>query len=518
MLQERRRRKKRKRTPEIAVGVLSALALAGVGWYAWPLIAGAKPAPRQAAVEVREERAAAKAEQLSGYAAAMTGAEPIALRAMPAGVSLLVHLRPAELWSDRWADVRAATGPLAPWAAAALEELTGYPPAAVRECTVGWSLGPRGSVPEACAVVTFAAPTPRAALMAGLPGRESADFAAPLKVADGTARMPLIDPADPASAVGVAVAPFANAPELDPAAALAARSVEGLLPATDRRGPLTVVFQPLDLELHRDTLLPAPVRPFADAVREAFGDWCEAAAVGIAPAADGGGVMLTLAVRGTTDDVASTLGPTAAEQLDALPGRAALPRPHARPGDRRPPAAGGTAARDARRGPRRPRGRGGGPRLPGERGFAGNGRTELALASLLTWDASLTGPPAATVSVADDPADPATLLEKLDRPVEVDFRRTPLQEAFQAIADQAGFVMNLDGAAIRDAGMTRNMPQEFALGPAPAKDAVARILANHPKLAVVADEPPGTLLVTTPGGAAARGLTPLPLGPAAGGM
>ena len=66
-----------------------------------------------------------------------------------------------------------------------MEGLTGYPPEAMRECTVGWALGPRGSVPEACAVVTFASPRPRAELTASLPGRKSAEFAAPMKLAAG---------------------------------------------------------------------------------------------------------------------------------------------------------------------------------------------------------------------------------------------------------------------------------------------------------------------------------------------
>ena len=518
VLKRRRRSKKRRRTPEIAVGVLSAIAVGYAGWALYPRFAGGRQAPRQAATEVREERAAAKAEQLSGYAAAMPGAEPIPLRAMPAGVSLLVHLHPTELWSDRWATVRQATGPLAPWAAGALEELTGYPPEAMRDCTVGWALGPRGSLPEACAVVTFAAPKGRTDLMASLPGRESAEFAAPLKLAAGRAYLPLTDPADPNAAVGLAVAPAAAAGELDPAAALTARSVEGLLPATDRRGPLTVLFQPLDLDLHRDTLLPEPVRPLADAVRLAFGDWCEAAAVGLGPAEADGGVTLTLAVRGTTDDVASTLGPTAAVKLGALPAdllahvRTLAP---ATAGRRRlvgrlPAMV--AAAVAARVGGAEGRVYRASAALPEAAG------PNLALASLLTWDAALTGPPAAAVAATDAPEDTATLLERLDRPVLADFRRTPLQEAFASLAEQAGFAVELDGAAIRDAGMTRNMPQEFTLGTVPARDAVARILANHPKLAVVVDSPPGTLLVTTADAAAARGLTPLPLAPPAGGM
>ena len=516
VLTRRRRSRRRKRTPEIAVGVLSALALAAIGWYAWPLIAGGPAAPRRASAEVREERAAAQEAERSGFAgAAESGAEPITLRAMPAGVSLLVHLRPAELWGPRWADVRAATGPLAPWAAGELERLTGFPPVELAECTVGWVLGPRGSDPQVCAVATFAAPRDRAATLAGLPGRDSTDFAAPLRIGGGTAWMPLADPADPAKLAGLAVAPAAFAPDLDPAAALTAPAVEGLLPATDRRAPLTVVFQPLDLDLHRDTLLPAPVRPLADAVRGAFAGWTESAAVGFAPARDGDGVTLTLAVRGTTDDVASTFGPRAGAELAKLP--AAL-LAHVR------------TLTPATMGRRRLVGR-----LPAMLAAAVAARTggtdgrvyraaaalpasagpNLALASLLTWDAGLAGPPATAPAVADAGPDDAPLEEKLGRPVEVDFRRTPLQEAFQFLASEAGFAVELDGAAIRDAGMTRNMPQEFALGRVSARDAVARILQNHPKLCVVADRPAGTLLVTTRDAAAAAGFAPLPLGPGA---
>ena len=252
-------------------------------------------------------------------------------------------------------------------------------------------------------------------------------------------------------------------------------------------------------------------------MRLAFGDWCEAAAVGLGPATDGGGVTLTLAVRGTTDDVASTLGPTAAAKLGELPAellahvRALAP---ATVGRRRlvgrlPAML--AAAVAARVGGAEGRVYRASAALPEAAG------PNLALASLLTWDAALTGPPAAAVAATDAPEDTATLLEKLGRSVLVDFRRTPLQEAFASLAEQAGFAVELDGAAIRDAGMTRNMPQEFTLGTVPARDAVARILANHPKLAVVADQPPGTLLVTTADAAASRGLTPLRFAPAAGG-
>ena len=528
VLTQRRRSKKRKRTPEVVVGVLSALALGAMAYFALPHLTGESGAPAEASTAVREERAAAKRDESAGFAAAGVAAlrdgdaEPITLRAMPAGVSLLVHLHPAELWGPKWTATRDATGPLADWAAAELEALTGYPPAALDECTVGWVTGPRGSVPKPCAVFTFAERPARSELVLNLPGSRTDDYAVPLQIDAATQRAYLVldDPADAAAKpIGMAVAPAEFAPDLDPAAALTAPSIEGLLPATDRAAPLTVVFQPLDLDLHRDTLFPEAVRPLADAAREAFGGWGEAVAVGFGSAAEvaGGGagsdeVAVTLAVRGTTDDVASTLGKTAGAELEALPERLLT---HVRT---LVPA---TVGRQRLVG-----------RLPAMVAAAVNGRVggaegrvyraavrlpaaagpNLALASLLTWDAGLSGVTAAPAAVAAAPADAAPLEEKLGRPVETDFRRTPLQEAFRFIAGEAGFPIDIDGTAIRDAGMTQNIPQEFALGRVPARDGISRILQNHPKLCVVADQPTaGTLLVTTRDAAAAAEFTPLPL-------
>ncbi|MFH5804933.1 hypothetical protein [Alienimonas sp. DA493] len=527
VLKQRRRSKKRNRTPEIVVGVLSALGLGALAYFGSQALNDAGDAPRQASAEVQEERAAQRVRETSGFEATAgaasalpagdRAAEPITLRAMPAGVSMLVHLRPAELWGPQWQATRDATGPLAPWAAAALEDLTGYPPQALEECTVGWVMGPRGSVPKPAAVFTFLDPPKRSELVLNLPGTLTEQYAVPMQIDSARQRAIVVlnDPDDRAAPpIGMAVAPAEYAPDLDPTSALTAPAVEGLLPATDRTAPLTALFQPLDLNIHRDTLFPEAVRPTVDAIHDAFGGWTEAVALGFGPAGNGQDVAVTLAVRGTTDDVASTLGRTAATELESLPeqllgyvrtlapatvGRqrlvGRLPAMLAATINGRVGGAEGRVYRAA-------------VRLPSAAG------PNLALASLLTWEAGLSGQRAAPTTVAAAPEDDATLAEKLDRLVEVDFRRKPMQEAFQFIGEEANFPIELDGNAIRDGGMTQNMTQTFALGKAPAKQAIARIMENHPKLAVVADAPqPGTLLVTTHKAAAAAGQTPLPIGP-----
>ncbi len=527
VLKRRRQSRKRSRTPEIVVGVLSALGLGGVAYFVNQAM-NEPTGPRQASAEVRQEREAARVRETTGYemsagaasalAAGDREVEPITLRSMPAGVSLLVHMRPAELWGDQWELARIATGPLEVWAAAALRDFTGYPPQEIEECTIGWVIGPRGSVPKAAAVFTFVTPPQRSELIRNLRGTLSNQYDVPMQVDAERNQVILVlnDPQDAAALpLGLAVAPAEYATDLT-GPTFTSPGVEGLLPATDRSAPLTALFQPLDLELHRDTLFPEPVRPLSDAVQDAFGGWSEAVAIGIGPAAGGGGeVAVTLAVRGTTEDVSSTLGRTASAALTDLPEqllgyvRTLVPA---------------TVGRQRLVG-----------RLPAMVAAAVNGRVggaegrvyraavklppqaapNIALASLLTWEAGLSGArTAAPTAVAAVAPDNATLVEKLDRPIEVDFRRTPMQEAFLYIGEEAKFAVDLDGNAIRDGGMTQNMTQTFALGRVSAREAIARIMENHPKLAMVADVPqPGTLFVTTYKAAAAAGHTPLSIGP-----
>ncbi|QDT16872.1 zinc ribbon domain-containing protein [Alienimonas californiensis] len=528
VLKQRRRSKKRNRTPEIVVGVLSALGLGAVAYFGSQALNDDGGAPRQASAEVQEERAAQRVRETTGFEATAGAAsalpagasqvEPITLRAMPAGVSMLVHMRPAELWGPKWQATRDATGPLAPWAAAALEELTGYPPQAMAECTVGWVMGPRGSLPKPAAVFTFVEPPKRSELVLSLPGTLTEQYAVPMQIDTARQRaiMVLNDPQDPAAPpIGLAVAPAEYAGDLDPTAALTAPAVEGLLSATDRTAPLTVLFQPLDLNIHRDTLFPEAVRPMVDAIHDSFGAWTEAVALGYGPAANGQDVAVTLAVRGTTDDVASTLGRTAATELEEMPEqllgyvRTLVPATVGRQRlvGRLPAMLAATI--NARVGGTEGRVYRAAVQLPAAAG------PNLALASLLTWEAGLSGVRSADpTTVAAAPVDNATLAEKLDRLVDVDFRRTPMQEAFLFIGEEAKFPIELDGNAIRDGGMTQNMTQEFALGKVSAKDAIARIMQNHPKLAAVADAPqPGMLLITTYKAAVAAGQTPLPIGP-----
>ena len=498
MMQERRRARKRGRKASIVWGGLTAAAVAGAAVWFVPRLSAPPPGrpPVQAApVAEREARAAARASLADRFAlTAPADAEPVSLAAMPTGVSLVVHLRPAELWAGGGpaAGFRECLGPLAAWAGSSLEELTGYPPDQIAECTLGWILGPRGSTPQLCAAFRFVTPPQRSDLVRSL-GPRTDEYQVPLYVTDGRAVMILDDPARPGVPVGLAIAPGEYAPELTADAGLAVDAVESLLAASVKSDPLTVLFRPLDLDLHRDTLFPPAVRPLVEAVRDEFDDSAEAACVAVVP---GDPFALRVTLRGTTSETAKTLHASAEQKFAGLPGRVLGYVRTLRPstGGRRTvvgrlPAmtAAAATARVAGADARLYRTL---VKLPPAAG------PNLALASLLAWDEGLrerVDPPP-----TDAPADTATLAQKLGREVLIDFRRTPLYEALDFIGAEAGFAVELDGSAVRDAGMTQNMTQTFALGRVPATRALAEIRTNHPELRYVLDTPaPGTLLVTT---------------------
>ena len=518
VLKERRRARKRGRKASVVWGGLTAAAVAGALVWLVPRLSAPRPdrPPVQAApVAEREERAAARASLADRFAlTAPADARPVSLAAMPTGVSLVVHLRPAELWGGGGpaAGFRECLGPLASWAGSSLEAFTGYPPGRIEECTLGWILGPRGSTPQLCGVFSFVTPPQRSELVRTL-GTRTDQYGPPLYLGDGAAGggrvVMILDDADaPGVPAGLAIAPAEYAPELTADGGLAVDAVESLLDASVRADPLTVLFRPLDLDLHRNTLFPEAVRPLVDAVREEFHDSAEAACIAVVP---GDPFALRVTLRGTTAETAKSLHAAAETKFAGLPDRVLGYVRTLRPA---------TGGRQTVIG-----------RLPAMTAAAATARVagaedrlyrtlvklppaagpNLALASLLAWDEGLREriePPP-----ADIPADTATLAQKLNREVLIDFRRTPLYEALDFIGGEAEFPVELDGAAVRDAGMTQNMVQTFELGRVPATRALAEIQKNHPELRYVLDKPsPGTLLVTTRAAAERDGLTVLAVG------
>jgi hypothetical protein len=94
----------------------------------------------------------------------------------------------------------------------------------------------------------------------------------------------------------------------------------------------------------------------------------------------------------------------------------------------------------------------------------------------------------------------------------VDFRRTPLQEAFGYIGETIKTDVSIDGDALKGAGFTQNMPQTFDLGEISALEAIDAILEKYAKerdpLVLIVDEKNKKLILSTKVKAEADGLKP----------
>jgi len=101
---------------------------------------------------------------------------------------------------------------------------------------------------------------------------------------------------------------------------------------------------------------------------------------------------------------------------------------------------------------------------------------------------------------------------KLNTEVEVEFARTPLQDAIKAIADKCEIEIEIDGDSLKAAGFTKNMPHTLTLGKVTGLDAIGAILKKYEKervpMVLVLQEDDKKALITTSEFAEKNKLTP----------
>ena len=99
----------------------------------------------------------------------------------------------------------------------------------------------------------------------------------------------------------------------------------------------------------------------------------------------------------------------------------------------------------------------------------------------------------------------------------IDFRRTPLQEAFGYIGESIKTEVVIDGDALKGAGFTQNMPQTFDLGTVTAQAALHEIIKKYSQerdpLVLIVDEPGKKLILSTKVKSEADGLKPFDTAP-----
>jgi hypothetical protein len=140
----------------------------------------------------------------------------------------------------------------------------------------------------------------------------------------------------------------------------------------------------------------------------------------------------------------------------------------------------------------------------------------LALASHLTWDESTRVDRRGTQSVATRSKmerKRKPIVERLRTTVDGDLRRMPLEAAFLQIGEQSGVRFEVDGAALKLSGYTKNMEQTFRLGKIAATEMLWQIVKQYEEMVLVIDETNNRVKVTTRPVAAEQGLKPMKLGP-----
>lgn len=499
----RGRRKRRSQTGPIAIGVgtaLFAFCMFGLWW-------GADDDQVEAEVRqppaINEEWEASKADMAESNEAAKqlspTSGERIPMQYLAVAPDLVLHLRPSEIWGAERSNREfvATLSQLGVWLEGQIQEITGFAPLEIEELTLGINFGPLTSEPDIIAVVRLES--------------EHSAFDMQVKRFKATPRPDLSVPVMEGERFSYmivdrrtfAVAPVTATDLLADAKTYSQEpgvELETLLAESDRNRLVTLAFDVSKIDTHRKYVFPENLQTLVDEFVLWLGkdvrtvSWSlhldndlfmetllresnESSPLRVQrhmnlrlqrlpallvdavrfmqPTTEGYRTMISrfpAMMQATTLGTRTHVGPGYVRMVTLLPRKAAA---------------------------------------------------NLAAASLLTWNQSLVtdfeGPAPAVASSTSKIPD--TVLERLrTMPVFVDFRNTPLQEAFSYISDEIKTPITINGDALKLSGMTQNMPQNYDLGEVPAIRALHTIVSNsmyEGKLVIVVDEASRSIMVTS---------------------
>ncbi len=440
--------------------------------------------------------------------------ELITFERIPAGANIIFHLRAAELWNDKpqSAQFRAAmTADVTNWLEAAIKQQCLFEPKEIEEALICILLGGRGDPPEVAVRVKLAAARKKSEFLTRFGGAPNDDYG-PTTVYEDDKRAYLVEE----DLQTFAVAPLRMAEEIARSrkpTLVTKPGIESIVVHSDKDRLVTVVFQPFDLRMHQEVLVAENVRP----VLNRFLDWLNVDDVEtVLWAIELGDEQFysRLMLRANHQWKPTQLEKDVQKKLAALPAElyAAVQMMHPQ-----------------RLGFRKIIGR-----FPAMMkafslstlGGTGDGMAQfttvlpakaapnLALGTLLAWDEStrtdFNQAPAQPQS--KEPKLPDLIVERLKLPMEVDFRRRPLQDAFSDVGEATHVQFDIDGDALKLAGYTKNMAQNFNLGEVPATQALAKILSQYDKMCIcITDEDKNIVTVMTFEVAKQKKLTPLKL-------
>jgi hypothetical protein len=523
--QTRRKRRKKNKVPFI-LGAFSLVCIVGlVAMFGMSPASSAKPQRKPGKVAQKHDAESAEStdddngdpvEQETEVAAGKVKGRPIELFNLPTGSSVVVNLRPAELWSAREGEFIACLGPLGTWLESTLKTVCQEEPKNIEECLLAVIPGIRGTPPDFAAVVHLKNEMKKSDLLERFGGERMDDVPGGVYYVAGDKAYVLRD------LKTYAVGPVKSAKEMVEAREYSnptPAGIDELLPRSDRSKLISMIFVPKDVRLHSEFLAPAIAQPFLQNAIDWISndDEVESVLWSVELEPKFHSEIVLRNARSTRPpalarafdkklqetphrilDAVEMMNPVqvgrrkiigrvpAMSKVFALQTRVAV-------GKRNESFALLTTELPERAGP------------------------NLALGTLLAWDESTRtnfnkpkpkGPDKSEGNV------PALIADRLKTKIDVDFRRTPLFEAFDYIGAEAKFPVKIDGDALKAAGYTKNMTQTFKLDGASAAAAMEQIIVGnkYDKMCIVVDEKNKEVLVLTLDVAAKKQLTPYQFG------
>lgn len=460
-----------------------------------PVVKKQAPEVNQAWEEQKQQMAA---DNVASLELSPTSGEPIPIQYMPFTPHLVCHLRPAELWASDalHKEFIATSGQLGEWLTQQIFDITRFEPHEIEELTFAVNFGPRTTPPQVAAIVRLASEQrPSDLQLNRFKGQVRPDLKTTVYESQAFSYMPIDNKT-------FVVAPIALSESLADAkdyGELPPVDLEKLLKHTDRTRQLTLAFDLINIDTHREYIFADQMQDLADRFILWFGK--EAKTISFSLHLRQQEFYVETLVAPTAGHSALTVQKVMQKRLQQLPQDLLMASRMMKPnvvGYRqmigRFPAMmqatflGTTASVDS-----------GLARLVSY--LPSKAAPSLAAASLLTWNQStVTDFSQKPKTSTGGPALPETVAGRLKMPILVDFRRMPLQEAFAYIADEIKTEIVINGDALKLSGMTQNMPQTHNLGEIAALQAIDAIVSNPDYknlLVVVVDEANKKIEVTT---------------------
>ena len=433
-----------------------------------------------------------------------TGGKPVELQYIPFGTQLIFNIHPATMWKDeRFHELRECVPPLAELIESTIKSLFNCKPEQIEELLICLIPGTRGTLPEIAAVAHLDDDQTENQLIEQL-GRKADTYDRPIYFRDQRAYLI-------ASPKTLVVCPKNQVDEMIQAIneRHPVEQIDPLLPLTDRDRHVTIIMTPLTLSL-QDSWFPENLRPFVKNSLDWLGDEIEAVAWSfhlndelffsdfLLRNKTGPGKKLERSFKQKLAELAENLVPRFEQMNPRQLGKRMIIG--------RVPAMIEvfSMATITAHGPRHAR-----LTTPLPTKAAAN----LFLGTYLAWDESTRTDFSKAKPVPTDRQQiPATIAERLKLKIDVDFRATPLSEAFAYISGEIKTPIEIDGDAIKAGGFTKNLKQSFRLDAATVQQVIQKIFEEskgvepNPEkhLIILVDENQKKLVVTTSAAASKR--------------